>query len=204
MTPQESYKKWVQDKGDETHIINYPLNENSWVLELGGYKGIWTKRIFEKFKCNILVIEPVPEFYSYLNSEFSKPEYENKVKLENLAISTEQKKIKIFPSGDSSSTHLQNGEGIDIECQTIEFFLNKYNIDLVDLVQINIEGEEYPLLENWTSSNLIDKFKFIQVQFHNFIDNHIQRRSEIQNRLISQNFENIFQYDFIWESWKKM
>ena len=51
MTPQESYKKWVQDKGDETHIINYPLNENSWVLELGGYKGIWTKRIFEKFKC---------------------------------------------------------------------------------------------------------------------------------------------------------
>lgn len=200
----ESYRKWVQDKGDETHIIYYPLNENSWVIELGGYKGIWTKRIFEKFKCNILVIEPLPEFYSYLKSEFSKPEFKDKIKLENFAISSEPKKIKLYSSGDATSAHIKKGEGIDIECQTIEFFLNKYNINLVDLVQINIEGEEYPLLENWTSSNLIDKFKFIQVQFHNFIDNHIQRRSEIQNRLISQNFENIFQYDFIWESWKKM
>lgn len=203
MSSQE-YIRWRNDRGDDTHIVDYPLNENSWVIELGGYQGLWTKKIYDKFKCNILVVEPVPEFYETILKNFSHPDYNNKIRVENSAVGTEEKTIDIFTSGDQSSSYLKVGKQITIDCHPIEYFLQKHNIDFVDLVQINIEGEEYPLLEKWTSTDVLDKFKFIQVQFHNFIDECLARRSEIQKRLISSKFRNKFQYDFIWESWEKI
>ena len=39
LTPQE---KWEKDKGDEIIIIDYPLDSNSQVIELGGFTGVWS------------------------------------------------------------------------------------------------------------------------------------------------------------------
>lgn len=92
MTPNE---KWNADRGDDTLIIDYPLNENSQVIELGGYHGLWTKRISEKFNCNILTIEPIPEFYNNMVNDFNYYLKNNrdKIKTENFGISTEEKEL---------------------------------------------------------------------------------------------------------------
>ena len=36
----ESLGKWFADQGDYTHNINYDLDENSIVIDLGGYKRL--------------------------------------------------------------------------------------------------------------------------------------------------------------------
>jgi FkbM family methyltransferase len=204
--PTEAHRRWRNDRGDETHILNYPLNENSIVIELGGYKGLWTKKIIEKYNCNVLVIEPIPEFYNSIEFLFNRGDssLSNNLILEKAAIGTERKQITLYSSGDASSAYSKVGEKFDVECYPLEFFLEKNKIEKVDLVQINIEGEEYPILEQWIENGSIRKFKFIQVQFHNFIDDCDIKRQKIHQGLISSGFQSRFQYDFVWESWENL
>ncbi len=43
-----SLNRWFTDNGDYTHNINYELNENSVVIDLGGYYGLWVDEILKK------------------------------------------------------------------------------------------------------------------------------------------------------------
>ena len=54
-------KEWFQDNGDFNLRLNYDeLNENSIVVDLGGYYGQWTSDIFSKYNSNIYIFEPNP------------------------------------------------------------------------------------------------------------------------------------------------
>lgn len=61
-------RKWFADNGDNTHIMNHNLDENSIVMDLGAYTGVWGQQIFNKFKCNLYLIEPIEKFYKVLEN----------------------------------------------------------------------------------------------------------------------------------------
>ena len=71
----------------------------------------------------------------------------------------------------------------------------------VDLMQINIEGEEYGLLEKAIVDGTINQIKHLQIQFHTYIDNAVERRNNIQEGL-SKSFTKTFDYPFVFEGWK--
>ena len=73
----------------------------------------------------------------------------------------------------------------------------------VDLIQINIEGDEYPLLEYMITNNLLKHFNNIQVQFHLGIEGAEERRDLIRKSFIDNGFKVKFDYPFVWESWTK-
>jgi hypothetical protein len=75
---------------------------------------------------------------------------------------------------------------------------------IFDLLQMNIEGDEYPMLESMLKDGSIDKFKNIQVQFHLGIENDINRHYEICQALEDRGFKSKFSYPFVWESWTKL
>lgn len=193
-------KRWFFDRGDYTHNITYDLNENSNVLDLGAYTGVWAKQIIDKYNPNIYLVEPVPTFYNILTSKFSQ---NSKVKYLNCAAGVENKDSVVYLNGDGTSSKIQNSEKIEIKINTIEYILDYFNLSFLDLIQINIEGDEYALLENMISSGAINKFKNIQIQFHLGIEDAIERRNSIRNKLIENNFKINFDYPFVWESWCK-
>mgnify|MGYP006245289443 CR=1 FL=1 len=41
--------RWFRDRGDDTHNLNYNLNEESVVMDLGGYTGVWAQQIINKY-----------------------------------------------------------------------------------------------------------------------------------------------------------
>ena len=41
---------WTVRKGDEKISLNYPLDENSVVFDIGAYEGNFTKKIIEKYE----------------------------------------------------------------------------------------------------------------------------------------------------------
>lgn len=192
--------KWIMDRGDYTHNINHNLNENSSIMDLGGYTGVWAQQMIEKYSPNVYIIEPVPKFYNFMVSKF---ENNSKVKLLNVGVATENREGKILVSEDASSSNLKNGEEIDVKFKTIQQIFKQFNIENVDLIQINIEGDEYPLLEHMIQTNFINKFKNIQIQFHLGIENDSLRRENIHKKLILNNFINKFNYPFVWECWTK-
>jgi len=196
----DEIKKWFADKGDYTHNITYDLNENSVVMDLGGFNGLWAKQIIDKYNSNIYIIEPVYKFYSGMVDKFKN---NKKVHLLNVAVGTKDEDGFIFLNGDSTSSNIEVGKSIDIKYKKMATLLSDFNISHVDLIQINIEGDEYLLLEDMLNSGLINNFKNIQVQFHNGIDNDIQRRDKIRDGFINNGFIEKFNYPFVWESWHK-
>jgi FkbM family methyltransferase len=195
-----SLSKWFADNGDYTHNITYDLNEDSKIMDLGGYNGVWAQQIIDKYNPYVYIIEPVSSFYDNMVSKFLN---NNKVELLNVGVGIENKDGMIYMNGDGTSSNLTNGKSIKVEFNTMESILEKFKLDKVDLLQINIEGDEYPILEKMLESETINRFKNIQIQFHLGVDNEIQRRDKIREGLVKNNFKIKFDYPFVWESWSK-
>jgi hypothetical protein len=201
-----SINKWFSDNGDNTHIIDYEFNENSVIIDLGAYNGLWCEVLLKKLGSltpTIILVEPVPEFFNNLVAKFSN---KTNIKIANYGISTNSEELEkdLYKSSDASSTNFKLGEVIKIKTIPIDKLLLDYNIDFVDLIQINIEGDEYSLMEYIIDSNLINKFKNIQIQYHLGIDRAVERRDIIRNNLTSNGFKIKFDYPFVWESWTKI
>ena len=192
--------RWFNDRGDYTHNITYDLNENSIIMDLGGYTGVWAQQMIEKYNPNVYILEPVFSFYDGMVSKFVN---NSKVRLLNVGVGIEDKDGIIYMGGDGSSSNLINENGINVKFNTINTILNNFELEYVDLIQINIEGDEYPLLENMISTGSINKFKNIQIQFHLGIENDVERRNNIRQNLLLNGFKINFDYPFVWESWEK-
>ena len=196
LTPQEM---WERDRGDEIKIIDYPLDSTSQVIELGGFTGVWSKKIIEKFNPNLLIVEPVPQFVYELKRQFNN---NPKVNIEESAISTSNKKINLYVKGSATSETIQvSDRQISVDCYDINYLISKYNLSKIDLIQVNIECEEYPLIMNWIETGFLKNVKYLQVQFHTFCENYEERYETIFQGLKKIGFEINYKYDFVWESW---
>ena len=138
---------------------------------------------------------------------FKKYENNEKIKVMNVGVSTDKNETNktLYVSSDGTSTNFKINVKSEIQIKTlpIDKILSDNNINEVDLLQINIEGDEYGLMEYMIESNMINKFKNIQIQFHLGIENDKERRNEIQKNLILKGIKNKFDYPFVWESWEK-
>ena len=191
---------WFAVNGDNTHSLNHEINEESVIMDLGGFTGVWINKMINKYNPNVYAIEPIGRFYNIMVDKFkSNP----KVRLLNVGISDENKKDKIFLKGDETSSQNVGGESIDVEFITMEKLLETWNLDKVDLLQINIEGDEYPLLRHMLETGTINKFSNIQIQFHMDRDGFVKQREEIRKGLENNNFKLKYDFPFVWECWTK-
>lgn len=199
LNPQ-AINEWFRDRGDYTHNINYDLDENSIIMDLGGYTGVWAQQMIEKYNPHVYIVEPVTEFYNILTEKFSN---NNKVRSINVGVSYEKTNDIIYLKDDATSSNIKDGREINVKFLKIEKLLEIWNLQKVDLIQINIEGDEYSLLEHMIINGSVNKFSNIQVQFHLGIENDVERRIKIREGLVSNGFKNKFDYPFVWESWYK-
>lgn len=196
---RERVKPWFAVKGDETLRLNYDLNENSLVFDIGGYKGEFAGDIFCKYNSSIFVFEPVNSFFQIIQNKFVK---NPKVKVFNFGLAGRYEQLQISMSDNASSVFLKTEDSETIQLKSIVHFIQENNIQFVDLIKINIEGGEYELLESLIENNLITVFKNIQVQFHDFLlEDGKERMNKIQESL-SKTHEITYQYEFVWENWQ--
>ena len=104
-------------------------------------------------------------------------------------------------SADSSSVFKKGESSVEIKLVKLDNFLDEHDISNVDLIKINIEGGEFELLEYLVETDKVSIFKNIQVQFHDFVPDAINRMKAIQNKL-SKTHALTYQYEFVWENWK--
>jgi FkbM family methyltransferase len=190
--------RWFNDKGDKTHRLNYELNENSLVLDLGGYEGQWASDIFGKYLCNIYVFEPYQEYFNNLKKRF---EQNSKIKLFNFGLASKESQVTLNISADSSSIFKTGSNTAQVLLQSASDFFIQHKISKIDLIKINIEGGEYDLLDHLIESKYISKINNIQVQFHDFFPNAKERMEKIQIEL-SKTHKRTYYFEFVWENWE--
>jgi FkbM family methyltransferase len=192
------YHRWVKDNGDATLRLNYPLTESSIVFDLGGYMGEWAQSIVNLYNCNVFVFEPIKEFAITIENKFKN---NKKVRVVPSGASTSDCESLISVEGDASSMFSTNATQ-KISLIDITKFIKENNISQIDLMKINIEGEEYDVMEHLVKTNmhiLVDNF---QIQYHTNIQNFKQRRDDISSHL-SVTHDLHYRYDFVWEGWKR-
>lgn len=192
-------KPWFKINGDKTLRLNYNLSKSSIVFDLGGYKGNFSEEIYKRYLCKIFIFEPVKSFYKIIDDKFKD---NPKVTAFQYGLANQDKELFISNSEDASSVFIDSEGSEKIELKSILNFINYNKITHVDLIKINIEGGEYEVLESLLASGMIQIFKNLQIQFHDFIiDNANERMENIQAQL-AKTHKITYQYKFVWENWE--
>ena len=191
---------WFKDDGSIL-LYKYNLNEESIVLDVGGYKGFWVKGIIEKYNCNIIVYEPINKYINEIKKKFS---HYNKITYKNYGLGKKNQKIKVKLRGVQTTTQDNQNKNYDQIVEIKDINQEKEIIDSkIDLMSINIEGGEYDLLERMIELNMIKNILNIQIQFHEWFPSYElskKIRKKIHNSLL-QTHKLTFCYTFVWENW---
>lgn len=198
LTPeQERVIPWIRDDGDRTHRLQYDLCAESLVLDLGGYKGQWASDIYSMYCCKIHIFEPVTQFAVEIKRRFAR---NPRIVVHDFGLSDRNTTTAISVTADSSSQFKTSEVIENINLIEAREFFSDNDFEFIDLMKINIEGGEYDLLEHLIASNLVNKIRNIQVQFHDFIPDAEVRMKKIQAAL-NQTHKVTYQYKFVWENW---
>lgn len=200
MLNKNSLKNWFRDNGDSTFMLEHELKNDSVVVDVGAYTGVWISQMLQRYDCAYYALEPVNEFFNILDNKFKK---NKKVNCLNFGISTNNETLFISNSKDASSIFSKNPSEKS-QFYNFEKFLNISNLNKIDLIQINIEGMEYALLNQILDSKIILKIDKLLIQFHEVpsID-FIKQRKMIHDKMILLGYKKTFDYPFVWEGWEK-
>jgi FkbM family methyltransferase len=190
-------KRWKADCGDRELRYNYDLNEDSIVFDMGGYEGQWASDIFARYRCNILIFEPVSNFAEQINKRFCK---NDKIKVFQYGLGAYSRNEKIHLSANGSSIFGTSLNCEEIRVVDVKEWMDNGSVEKIDLIKINIEGGEYELLSRLIETGLIDKINNIQVQFHEVTSTSLSEMHIIQQSL-SKTHKPTYQYEFVWENW---
>lgn len=180
-------------------VMLFNLPDNPIIFDVGGYNGDWTQVSLNYYNNpKIYIFEPVMEFYKKIVDRYKG--YSN-IKVYNFGLSDNNGIENIFINKDSSSLFKKTNNIKEIQLVNIIDFLKSEKIYHVDLIKINIEGEEYRLLEHLIKYPELNIFNNFLIQFHDFIENSKIRKDKITSEL-SKYYELIFDYPFVFEGWK--
>ena len=195
--------RFLKIDGDNTIRLEYPdLNTESIVFDVGGFRGDFAEKIYQKFQCYVYIFEPHPLFYRELVDKFS--EYE-KVKVFNFGLSSCEGNFAISDSVDGSSfdnPNIKSKNVITCSVKNIVAVIRELSITQIDLMKINIEGGEYELLNALASANLLKTCVNYQIQFHNFIKESKSKRDHLHLEL-AKTHKLDWNYEFVWENWSQ-
>lgn len=197
----KNLEAWYE--ADKKHNLRttYPLNEKSIVFDVGAYTGDWALEIHKKYKCTVHCFEPVREFFYKLRQNVRiYPD----VICHNFAISNIDNDQYIYKNQDGSGFYLENNSDEEIvEVRSIGsiFRTDFSDVEHVNLMKLNIEGEEYNVLEEMIEENLIGLVDNFQIQFHRDAPNYDERRKFIQSAL-AKTHKQTYNFDYIWENWE--
>lgn len=196
--------RWFADNGDYTLRLDYPLDENSVVLDLGGYRGDFANNIYNKFKCNVYIFEPFTNFYNLIEQRFKTNE---KIKVFNYGISDKTSDVEFFFANDGSSlvdvekyTEKDNKQVSLVHVKSFDEVYKDLNLDVIDLLKINVEGSEYEILENIFKCGYTEKIKNFQVQFHPEPPGAEESLERIRKEF-SKTHKQDWNYQWVWENW---
>lgn len=191
MTPAEKF--WNDAANNLTS--DFKLTPYDCVFDVGGYLGNWTEFVHNKYRCQVVVFEPVPEFCDYMQLRF---QGNPKITVERYGLEDETKQVKLATMGDATTAYAVHRA--DEKLVNIRDVVVPTRTWWPSLIAINGEGCEYKLLERLLKTQWLPQH--LVIQFHNFVPDHEARRDAIRDQLRETHKEN-FNYPFVWESWSR-
>jgi FkbM family methyltransferase len=197
---QKLVKKYFADGGDYKFRFNYNLNENSIILDCGGYMGQWASDIYSRYRSKIFIFEPVKDFFDIIKDRFKDNQ---DIQYFQFGLGDSDRIDTITLSANGSSIFGDNSNREEMKMIDVKNWIKEYNIIKINLLKLNIEGGEYELLDRLIECDLIKIIDNIQVQFHDINKDSYLHVLKIRESL-KNTHKSTYSYDFVWENWIKI
>lgn len=148
------------------HFYANLINSDSVVVDLGSHLGQFSHQVSNLFGCQCYAVEALPSLHQKI---IETP----LIKKFNYAISIADKPVEFCVTDNPEANHISRfsvdtiSEKITVQGVSIESFMDKNNIEYIDLLKIDIEGAEIDLF-NSISDKTLCNIKQITVEFHDF------------------------------------
>ncbi|MDR3606946.1 MAG: hypothetical protein P4M08_06140 [Oligoflexia bacterium] len=120
------HRAWVLAAGDRTFRLDYDgLNENSVVVDVGGYHGDWADAIHKRYGCLVHICEPIPELAERIRRRF---EGNSKIFVHPVGLGASTNKARISLAEDGSSVFGNKANSVEIDIQDISEFIRENKI----------------------------------------------------------------------------
>lgn len=198
-------KRFFRDSANNPLLLDHVLDEHSVVMDVGGYIGDWAEDIQQRYNPVIHVFEAHPGFIKKLAGKFIG---DDKVIVHPYGLWHRNATEQLSQKGPGSSLY-QSPAAKDLHPQPMEVVLRDISevmaagdLEQVDLIKINIEGAEFPLLKRMLDAGLVARCNHIMVQYHEFAAKAYWQRFQI-NRALGRTHDRVWNYPFIWEKWSR-
>ncbi|MEM9257392.1 MAG: FkbM family methyltransferase [Pseudomonadota bacterium] len=179
------------------------FGNSSLVLDVGAYIGEWAEEILSRHEARVIALEPDPRNFKQLAQraerlpQLTPLEYGVGDRDETVAMTQEFLGSAMFTDNhpDRAKTKL-----VDVTIRDIRSVWSDLGLKRVDLMKINIEGAEFPLLERMMQTDLLAEVDTYLIQFHEWHPGAYRRRRNIQKAL-SATHRPAWDYHFVWEKW---
>lgn len=190
------------------------LGSSSVVVEIGGNKGIFAQKIVDRYHPGAVhVIEPVSPMVKALTARFAKnPE----VKIHQFALAREGGEMRMAyrSQTDAAAKILRPGQPLDkgwegatvetVPLLTFDSAWQRMGVEMVDLMNINIEGIEFELVDALLQAGMQKKIRNIQIQFHVHagveVPDKIGKRCGF-HKILRETHDLVYNFDWVWEQW---
>lgn len=197
LSPVDQYRR---DGWDTLITEGFNLDADATVLDFGGYVGNWSATIRSLYGCRVHIFEPVPQFTRELSRRF-KGDLRVHIHPFAVGISARDEVFNVAKDETGAFAHGSRQPVSFVAAKHLEQILPP----VVDLAAINIEGGEYELIEALDGAGRLRNIQRLIVQFHPLPSRGEAERRRKESRLrLEQTHELIWNYDFVWEYWKKM
>lgn len=184
--------------------FDWPLTEESVVVELGGYQGRWAVEIARRYNPRLYVFEP--QTWAWERCRATLVDFP-KAQVFDYALGVQAGE---FPMGDfwtdGCSFVKDAGHGKPMgtgRMQAIGQTLAGLGLAQVDLLLMNIEGYEYTLLPHMLEIGLVpDVVAGLMVQFHDFADGHAWQYAVICKQ-IERHYAARFDFGLTLAGWER-
>lgn len=179
----------------------YDLKPDSLVLDCGGYEGNFARLIYERYKCWVVVFEPVEAFYKQCQSIWKSVQGAGvKVEIYRNGVGAWDREIDLKIHGAMSRAEQLDPADLTERVNIIRL-TDWIGEQKIDLLKLNIEGMEYEVIADLFNTCKIKQIKNLQVQFHIREPNDEKLHRVMRDELL-RTHRLTYEFPFCWENYE--
>lgn len=181
---------------DDIYKIKKNISENDTIVDIGSHIGIFALLAAKSAKNgHVFAFEPASENFKLLQSNVILNNLDN-LKVYRYAVDAKKGFVNLYLSKQNVGAHTlfgygneQNLDSSQVESIDLEYIFETFKIDRINLLKLDCEGCEYPILLN-SSETLIRRIDRIILEEHNTdLISNIYPSKVLENLLLRYDFE---------------
>ncbi len=148
------------------HVRTDVLNSRSVVVDAGAHRGEFSAILKSEFRCRCILIEANPTLAASLERSGIGPVISGALAADD-GHTTFYLEKNLESSSVVRATTEPETETIEVKTFSLETVLAKSGSGRIDVLKLDIEGSEFPFIEN-SPAHLLERIAQITVEFHDF------------------------------------